>query len=544
MPAPARAATRADRAVMDYDAVIVGAGPAGLACAIRLKQLDPGRTVCVVEKGGEVGAHILSGAVIDPRALDELLPDWRLTAPLATPARQDRFYLLTARRAFRLPVLRPLRNRGCYIGSLANLSRWLAVRAQALGVEIYPGFAAAEMLYDAGTVIGVATGDQGVGSRGEKLPNYEAGVELHARQTVLAEGCHGSLTKTVINRFGLRDAAHPQTYALGVKEIWEVPGTAHREGLVVHSVGWPLDGGTYGGGWLYHMADGQVSLGFVVGLDYKNPYLSPFEEMQRFKTHPLVRRVLRDGRRVAFGAKTLSEGGLQSMPRLAFPGGVLVGDGAGFLDMPRIKGTHTAMKSGMLAADALYDFLNAGTGGICEAYPQAVRASWVWRDLYRSRNVRPGFRWGLVPGLLHAAWQMLGGWRLPVTLKNHADHAQLHKAAEAAPIAYPPPDHVLTFDRLESVRLTGVAHAGNQPCHLKLKDPAIPIEVNLPLYAEPAQRYCPAAVYEVAEIDGQPRFVINAQNCIHCKTCDIKDPSQNIVWTVPQGGGGPNYPNM
>ncbi len=548
MPAP----VRPDRQAMEYDAVIVGAGPAGLACAIRLKQLaaESGRplSICIIEKGSQVGAHILSGAAIEPRALDELIPEWKYKgAPLTIAATRDRFMLLTAKRAIPLPLPPQMRNHGNYIGSLANLCRWLATQAEALGVEIYPGFAGAEILYDAnGAVTGVATTDMGIGKNGEHTPQYEPGIELHARQTIFAEGCHGSLSKMVINRFGLRRDRSPQTYALGIKEIWEVLPEKYKEGEAVHTIGWPLGRTTYGGSWLYHMGDGQVSVGLVVGLDYANPYLSPFEEMQRFKTHPYIRGILEGGRRVAYGAKALSEGGLQSLPKLSFPGGILIGDCAGFLNVPKIKGTHTAMKSGMVAAESVHAFLAGGQewGQECRTYEPNLQASWLWKELYRARNIRPGFHKGLWRGLINAAFQTLGGWMLPQTMKNHADYAQLRKAADSNVIAYPKPDNDLTFDRLSSVRLSGTMHAENQPSHLKLKDPGIPIGVNLPEYAEPAQRYCPAAVYEVVETENGPRFVINAQNCVHCKTCDIKDPSQNIVWTVPQGGGGPNYPNM
>jgi electron-transferring-flavoprotein dehydrogenase len=548
MPEP----IRPDRQVMEYDVVIVGAGPAGLACAIRLKQLAAEQqreiTLCVLEKGAEVGAHILSGAVIETRALDELIPDWKEKgAPLTLQASDDRFVYLTKDKAYKLPTPPQMRNHGNTIASLGNLCRWLGSQAEMLGVEIYPGFAVAEALYDdSGAVMGVATADMGVGRHGERTAQFEPGIEIHAKQTILAEGCHGSLTKTLVNRFDLRKDSDPQTYGLGIKEIWEIAPEKHRPGHVMHTIGWPLDARTYGGSWLYHMENNQISIGFVVGLDYENPYLSPFEEMQRFKTHPEIRTILEGGRRVAYGAKTLSEGGFQSLPKLSFPGGLLIGDTAGFLNVPKIKGTHTAMKSGMVAAEAVAALLagGAGAGAECAAYPDLLKKSWVWQELYRVRNIRPGFRNGLMRGLINAAWQTLGGWRLPGTLKNHADYAQLKKAKDSQPVDYPKPDGVLTFDRLSSVRLSNTMHAENQPCHLKLKDPAIPIDVNLPEWDEPAQRYCPAAVYEVVEEQGRPKFVINAQNCVHCKTCDIKDPSQNIVWTVPQGGGGPNYPGM
>jgi electron-transferring-flavoprotein dehydrogenase len=532
--------------------VIVGAGPAGLACAIRMKQLaaEKGRdvTLCVLEKGSRVGAHIMSGACIEPRALKELFPDWKdRGAPLTVASTEDKFLFLTKKKAIRLPTPPQMINHGNYLGSLGNLCQWLGQQAEALGVEIYPGFSVSEVLYNAdGAVMGVATCDMGVGRHGEKTPQFEPGIEIHAKQTIITEGCHGSLAKSLINRFGLRKDSDPQTYALGIKEIWEVLPEKHHQGRSIHTVGWPLCSKTYGGSWVYHLDNNQVSIGLVVGLDYKNPYLSPFEEMQRFKTHPAIRDILTGGRRISYGARALAEGGYQSLPKLTFPGGLLAGDSAGTLNVPKIKGTHMAMKSGMVAAETVYDMLGEGNaaGAECTAYPVQLKQSWLWRELYRVRNIRPGFNRGLWAGLANAAFQTIGGWVLPFTLKNHADYAQLKKAEDCTPIVYPKPDGELTFDRLTSVRLSGTMHAENQPSHLKLKDPAIPIEVNLPEFAEPAQRYCPAGVYEVVEEQGEPKFVINAQNCVHCKTCDIKDPSQNIVWTVPQGGGGPNYSNM
>ncbi|MCB9988486.1 MAG: electron transfer flavoprotein-ubiquinone oxidoreductase [Rhodospirillales bacterium] len=525
---------------MEYDVVIVGAGPAGLSCAIRLKQINPDISVCILEKGAEVGAHLLSGAVFETRALDELIPDWaEKGAPLAVKAKKDHFLFLTRKGSFRLPTPPQMSNHSNYIMSLGLLGRWLAGQAEALGVEIFPGFAAAEVLYhEDGRVKGVATGDMGIGKDGEKTANFEPGVELHARQTVFAEGCHGSLTKTLIAKFDLRKNSDPQTYGLGIKEIWEVPPENHDEGRVVHTIGWPLDNDTYGGSFMYHAENNQIYVGFVIGLDYKNPYLSPFEEMQRFKTHPAIRKTLAGGRRIAYGARALVEGGIQSLPTLEFPGGLLIGDTAGFLNVPKIKGNHTAMKSGMVAAEALAESLDA------PAYSAKMKESWVWQELYKVRNIRPGFHKGLWAGLMNAALQTLGLWRLPGTLKNHADYAQLEKAASSAPIAYPKPDGTLTFDRLSSVNLSNTMHEENQPSHLKLKDKNVPIEKNLPEYDEPAQRYCPAGVYEIIKENGSDRFVINAQNCVHCKTCDIKDPAQNINWTVPQGGGGPNYGNM
>jgi electron-transferring-flavoprotein dehydrogenase len=538
---------------MEFDVVIVGAGPSGLAAAIRLKQLCAERggdlSVCVVEKGSEVGAHILSGAVLEPRALNELLPAWKAGgAPLNTPAAEDRFLFLTPSRAMRLPTPPQMRNAGNYIISLGNLCRWLAQQAEALGVEIYAGFAAAEVLYrDDGSVRGVATGDLGIGRDGRPTGRYQPGVELHAQQTLFAEGCRGSLTKTLLERFRLSERAGPQTYAIGIKELWEVDPAKHRPGLVVHTVGWPLDSATYGGSFVYHLENHQVAVGFVVGLDYRNPYLSPFDELQRFKTHPVIRPTFEGGRRIAYGARALCEGGFQSLPRLTFPGGMLIGDAAGFLNVPKIKGTHTAMKSGMTAAEALFDHLEAGGGPQVLGYPERLRHTWLWDELYRARNIRPAFRWGLYGGIAYSALDtyLLRG-KAPWTMQHHADHTQLKRACDRAPISYPKPDGKITFDRLSSVFISNTNHEEDQRCHLVLKDASVPISVNLALYDAPEQRYCPAGVYEIVRDGGDknPRLQINAQNCVHCKTCDIKDPTQNIDWVVPEGGGGPNYPNM
>ncbi len=542
-----------EREFMAYDVVIVGAGPSGLAAAIRLKQLAEagGRevSVCVLEKGAEVGAHILSGAVLEPRALNELLPDWRdRGAPLNTPAGDDRFLLLTEKGGISLPTPPQMHNDGNYIVSLGNFCRWLGEQAEALGVEIYPGFPAGEVLYaDDGRVRGVATPDMGIAKDGAEKPNHEPGIELHARFTLFAEGCRGSLTKGLFERFDLRADTDPQTFGIGIKELWEVDPARHSQGTIVHTIGWPLDAGTYGGSFLYHLEDNQVSVGFVIGLDYQNPHLSPFDEFQRFKTHPKIRPTFEGGRRIAYGARALNEGGYQSIPKLSFPGGALIGCGAGFLNVPKIKGTHTAMKTGMLAAEAAFEALGAGEDATLEGYEAAFRDSWAHDELYRVRNIRPGFRHGMWGGLAYAALDtyILRG-RAPWTFRHHADHASLKPASECRKIDYPKPDGVVSFDKNSSVFISGVMHEEDQPVHLQLADDAVPIDTNLALYDAPEQRYCPAGVYEILRDDdgSNPRLQINAQNCVHCKTCDIKDPTQNINWVTPEGGGGPNYPNM
>ena len=547
-----------ERESMQYDVVIVGAGPAGLSAAIRLKQLAgaAGRelAVCVLEKGSEVGAHILSGAVIDPKALNELIPDWKEKgAPLTVPVTENHHWILTKSGKWGMPhvALPPfMNNKGTFSASLGNLCRWLAGQAEEHGVEIFPGFAAAEILFgEDGSVKGVATGDMGIARDGTHRPDYQPGIELHARYTFFAEGARGSLTKELTRIFDLRKDSGPQVFGLGVKELWDVPADKHKPGRVIHTQGWPLEG-AWGGGFLYHQENNQVALGFVVALDYENPYLSPFEEFQRWKTHPAIRAEIEGGRRVSYGARAINEGGWQAVPELVFPGGALIGCSAGFVNVPRIKGTHTAMKSAMLAAEAAFEALGSGRGGDkLESYPEALRSSWIARELRLVRNAEPAVsRWGGLLGTFYAGLDMwLGylGLSLPWTLKHrHADHQTLRRKSEVRPIAYPKPDGVISFDRLSSVFISNTNHEEDQPVHLTLKDAAIPVSVNLADFAGPEQYYCPAGVYEFVEEGGAQRLQINAQNCVHCKTCDIKDPMQNINWVVPEGGGGPNYPNM
>ena len=556
--------TNSQREQMEYDVVIVGGGPAGLAAAIRLKQLaaEAGRefSACVLEKGSEIGAHIMSGAIMDPRAMEELFPDWQARgAPLTTPVAGDEFLMLTQTRALRFPnwsLPRLMSNHGMYIVSLGNVCRWLAQQAENLGVEIYAGFPAAEVLYDErGAVRGVATGNVGVARDGSHKSAYQPGMELVAKYTLFAEGCRGSLSEALMERFDLRAGVEPQKYGLGMKELWQVAPEKFRRGHVLHSQGWPLDSRSGGGSFIYHLDDGIVSVGFVVHLNYENPHLSPYDEFQRFKTHPAIRPLFEDGKRIAYGARAINEGGLQSVPQLAFPGGALIGCSAGFVNLPRIKGSHNAMKTGMLGAEAAFAALAEGRErDELSAYPEAFRRSWVYEDLYKVRNVKPGLKWGLWAGTLHGGAHMwlndlglgaLVGW----TLRHGApDHESLRPAAEMPKIDYPKYDAVVTFDKLSSVFLSNTNHEEDQPVHLQLRDAKVPVQVNLALYDGPEQRYCPAGVYEFvldeAAGGGAKRLQINAPNCVHCKTCDIKDPKQNIHWVTPEGGGGPNYANM
>jgi electron-transferring-flavoprotein dehydrogenase len=548
-----------ERESMEFDVVIVGGGPAGLSAACRLVQLAQGQgedlNVAVVEKGSEIGAHILSGNVFESRGLDELFPDWRdRGAPVGTPVTDDAVYYLTgATRSAKIPGLfvpRPMHNRGNFIISLGRLCQWLAEQAEGMGVNVFPGFAAADVLYDGqGRVRGIVTSDMGIGRNGERKPAYQPGYELLGKYTVFAEGCHGNLGKKLVDSFGLRSQSDPQHYGIGLKEIWEIDPARHEEGLVVHTLGWPLDNHTEGGGFLYHASNNQVYLGLIVALNYRNPHLSPFHEFQRWKLHPRIRHYLEGAKRISYGARAVNKGGLQSLPKLTFPGGMLVGCDAGFLNGVKIKGAHTAIKTGMLAAEGIHDALTHGDDGYSDlsSYQQAFRESWVYDELYRARNFGPGLdKFGTFAGAAFTFLdQNLFRGKLPFTLRNRrADHDTLNTASEAPKVDYPKPDGVITFDRLSSVFLSGTNHEEDQPSHLILKDASIPVDHNLPMYDEPAQRYCPAAVYEIVMESDRPKFQINAQNCVHCKNCDIKDPRQNIVWEVPEGGGGPNYQGM
>jgi len=544
------------RESMDYDLVIVGGGPAGLSAAIKAKQLaqESGKevSVCVLEKGSEIGAHILSGAVMDPKALTELFPNWReLGAPLDTPVSQDQFFFLSADNAFQAPnwmLPHCFKNEGNYIVSLANVTRWLGQQAENLGVEIFPGFPAAEILYsEQGAVSGVITGSMGLDKEANPTDQFQLGMELRGKYTLFAEGARGHLGKQLISKFSLDQDADPQSYGIGIKELWEVEPSQSKPGLVVHTAGWPLDNDTYGGSFLYHLGDNKVAVGLVVGLSYKNPYLSPFEEFQRYKLHPKIRETFEGGKRIAYGARALTAGGLNSLPKIVFPGGALIGCDAGFLNASRIKGSHAAIKTGMLAAEAAVAALNEHrSADVLSAYPSAFQNSWLHTELNQARNFKPWMSKGLYMGTLMVGLeQKLLGGHMPWTVHlKHADHECLEPASQHKPIDYPKPDGKITFDRLSSVFISNTNHAENQPIHLTLKDDSVPVDLNLKTFAGPEQRYCPAGVYEYVETDGKPRLQINAQNCVHCKTCDIKDPSQNIIWITPEGGGGPNYASM
>ena len=544
---------RTDREKMEYDVVIVGAGPAGLSAAIKLKQLSKNISVCILEKGPEVGAHILSGAILEPRALNELFPNWKdMNPPNMSKVIKEDFLFLGNKSSFKLPNLflpKTFKNDGNYIISLANLCRWLSEEAAKLEIEIYPGFPATEIIYDdENRVKGVATGDMGIDKNGNKTSSYEPGIELIAKYTLFAEGCRGHLGKKIIKKYDLAKNSMPQSYAIGLKEIWEIPEENHSEGSVLHSAGWPLKNDTYGGSFLYHMSNNQISIGYVIGLDYKNPYLSPYNEFQKFKTHPKIKKLLSGGRRIAYGARALNEGGYQSLPKLYFPGGALIGCEAGTLNVPKIKGTHTAMKSGMLAAENIAISLgkNYLSDPLLKNYEKDFYNSWAGKELKIARNFRPGFKYGLLIGTILGAIDLnIFKGKAPWTLKlSHSDHKATLKSHKCKKIAYEKPDNEITFDRLTNLSFSGTNHAENQPIHLQILDKNVPINYNLKEYNSPEQLYCPAGVYEIISENNEQKLQINAQNCLHCKTCDIKDPSQNINWIAPEGGGGPNYPNM
>lgn len=535
-----------NRESMEFDVIVVGAGPAGLSAAIRLAQLNASLSICILDKAADIGGQILSGAVIEPRALHELIPDWQQKgAPLDTPVTKDQFLLLTEKKSFQLPTPPQMRNHGNYIISLGQFCRWLATQAENLGINIFPGFAATEIIYENDTVCGIITGDKGVDKHGNPTNSYQPGMNLYAKQTFFAEGCRGSLTQTLFDRFDLRKNCDPQTYGLGIKELWEIPESEHQSGSVIHTIGWPLDSKTYGGSFIYHLNKNLLAIGLVVGLDYKNPYLNPYEEFQRFKNHPTIRPMFEKSKRIAYGARSLNEGGYQSIPKLTFPGGLIIGCAAGFLNVPKIKGIHTAMKSGMVAAESVIPLLQKSSREESTNFSTNIKSSWIEKELHQVRNIRPAMNWGLLPGLAYAALEtyILRG-NAPWTLRNHNDYAQLKPANDCNKIDYPKHDNKITFDLMSSVFLTQSHHDENQPCHLKLLNPETPIDINLKIYDAPEQRYCPAGVYEIVRTDSQPYLQINAANCIHCKACDIKDPTQNIVWTPPEGGSGPQYTMM
>ena len=539
-----------NREIMEYDVVVVGAGPSGLSAAIKLKQLtkeaNKDLSVCVIEKGSEVGAHIVSGAVIETKALDELIPDWKSkNSPLKTEAKDDKFLYLTETKSYQLPTPPQMHNKGNYIISLSDFTKWLAQQAEELEVEIYPGFAASEVLFDKNNkVLGVATCDMGRLKDGSEGPNFERGIELRAKQTIFSEGCRGHLGKILMEKFNLNSDNSPQTYGIGIKELWEVTPENSKPGSIMHTTGWPLDSDTYGGSFLYHLDNNKVSIGFVIGLDYKNPYLSPYLEFQRFKHHPAIKKLLEGGRRINYGARALNEGGVQSLPKLTFPGGILSGCEAGFLNVPKIKGTHLAMKSGIIAAESIFE--NIDNNDEILDYESSIKKSWLWKELYKVRNIRPSFKWGFWKAIFYSAIDTyIFRGNAPWTIDHHGtDHESLGNKHDYKEINYPKPDNVISFDRLTNVSFSGTNHEENQPCHLQLKDEKVPINTNFELYDNPETRYCPAGVYEIVLSDNKPKLQINAQNCVHCKTCDIKDPTQNINWVTPQGGGGPNYQGM